>query len=56
MERGGRRLDGRGAGAGLDETFLQNPPDYPLDDQARASYIRAGYQPSSIAMNCSTVL
>jgi L-asparaginase II len=41
------------AGAGLDETFLQNPPDYPLDDQARASYIRAGYQPSSSAMNCS---
>jgi L-asparaginase II len=41
------------AGAGLDESFLQTPPDNPLDDQARAAYIRAGNQPSSIAMNCS---
>jgi L-asparaginase II len=41
------------AGAGLDESFLRNPRDYPLDDQARATYIRAGYQPAAVAMNCS---
>jgi L-asparaginase II len=41
------------AGAGLDESLLQTPPDYPLDDKARAAYIRAGNQPSPIAMNCS---
>lgn len=41
------------AGAGIDESFLQTPPDNPLDDEARAAYIRAGHQPSSIAMNCS---
>jgi L-asparaginase II len=41
------------AGAGLDEGALQTPPDYPLDDVARVTYIRAGLQPSSIAMNCS---
>ncbi len=41
------------AGVGLDETFLRTPPDNPLDEHARAAYIRAGNQPSSIAMNCS---
>jgi L-asparaginase II len=41
------------AGVGLDESFLQNPPDLPLDEQARGTYIRAGNQPASIAMNCS---
>jgi L-asparaginase II len=39
--------------AGLDESALQTPPDYPLDDEAREELIRAGGQRSSIAMNCS---
>ena len=34
------------AGAGLDETALQTPPDYPIDDQAREEYIRAGGEKS----------
>ena len=41
------------AGAGLGETALQTPPDYPIDDLAREEYIRAGHEKSSIAMNCS---
>jgi L-asparaginase II len=41
------------AGAGLDESALRTPPDYPLDDEARVDYIRAGGEPSSITMNCS---
>jgi L-asparaginase II len=41
------------AGAGLDESALQTPPDYPLDDIAREEYIRAGGEKSPIAMNCS---
>jgi L-asparaginase II len=40
-------------GAGLDETSLQTPPDYPIDDEAREEYIRSGRPKSSIAMNCS---
>ena len=39
--------------AGLDESALQTPLDYPIDDQAREEYIRAGGEKSSIAMNCS---
>ena len=30
------------ASAGLDESALQTPPDYPLDDAAREAVIRAG--------------
>jgi len=41
------------AGVGLDESALQTPPDYPIDDIARDEYIRAGHAKSSIAMNCS---
>ncbi len=41
------------AGAGLDETALQTPVDYPLDDAAREDVIRAGGARSSILMNCS---
>ena len=41
------------AGAGLDESALQTPPDYPIDDQAREEHIRAGGERTSIAMNCS---
>ena len=39
--------------AGLDEAALQTPPDYPIDDQAKEEYLRAGGQKSSLAMNCS---
>ncbi len=41
------------AGAGLDESALQTPPDYPLDDEAREDLLRAGGTRSSVAMNCS---
>jgi len=41
------------ATAGLDESALQTPPDYPLDDDARVAAIRAGADKSPIAMNCS---
>jgi L-asparaginase II len=41
------------AGAGLDESALQTPPDYPVDEQEKVAYIRAGHAPSPIAMNCS---
>ena len=40
-------------GAGLTEEALQTPPDYPLDDDARESLIRAGGHKTSIHMNCS---
>ena len=39
--------------AGLDESALQTPPDYPLDEQAREEYVRAGGEKSALAMNCS---
>jgi len=41
------------AGVGLDDSALQTPPDYPLDDAAREGVIRAGGAKSSIQMNCS---
>jgi L-asparaginase II len=41
------------AGAGLDESALQTPPDYPLDDDAKVAFVRAGQDKASIAMNCS---
>jgi L-asparaginase II len=41
------------AGAGLDESALQTPPDWPLDDAAREAVIRSGGAKSSILMNCS---
>ncbi len=41
------------AGAGLDESALQTPPDYPLDDEARELLLRQGGAKSPIAMNCS---
>jgi L-asparaginase II len=41
------------AAAGLDESALQTPPDYPIDEIARDDYVRAGHQKSAIAMNCS---
>ncbi|WP_462419042.1 asparaginase [Kytococcus sp. Marseille-QA3725] len=39
--------------AGLDESFLQNTPSLPLDEDARAEYTTAGHGPSSLAQNCS---
>lgn len=41
------------AGAGLDESALQTPPDHPLGEAARTAYIRAGHDKAPIAMNCS---
>jgi L-asparaginase II len=41
------------AGAGLDESALQTPPDYPIDDTARDEWIRAGRDKSPVTMNCS---
>lgn len=41
------------AGAGLDESALQTPPDWPVDDQARLELVAAGGSPSPILMNCS---
>lgn len=41
------------AGAGLDESALQTPPDWPLDDLARELAVRVGQPKTSLAMNCS---
>src|SRR5689334_22243375 len=40
-------------GAGLDESALQNPPGWPLADSAQEAVVRAGGEPSVLAMNCS---
>ena len=40
-------------GAGLTEADLQTPPDFPLDDVERDSWILAGRDAVPIAMNCS---
>ena len=41
------------AGAGLDESALQTPADYPLDESARDALIRAGGAKEPVLMNCS---
>jgi L-asparaginase II len=41
------------ASVGLDESALQTPPDYPLDDAAMRAMIRAGGDKQPVAMNCS---
>jgi L-asparaginase II len=41
------------AGAGLDESALQTPPDYPVEDWMREEAVRSGLEPSPILMNCS---
>ena len=41
------------AGAGLTEADLQTPPDFPLDEIERDSWIVAGRGAVPIAMNCS---
>jgi L-asparaginase II len=40
-------------GAGLDENYLQTPPDWPYNEVARLEVVRAGGKPESITMNCS---
>lgn len=40
-------------GAGLDESALQTPPDWPLDESARDEVIRAGGARAPVLMNCS---
>jgi L-asparaginase II len=39
--------------AGLDESALQTPPDFPLDDAARDVVVRAGGSKQPVLMNCS---
>jgi L-asparaginase II len=41
------------ADAGLDESALGCPPDYPLGEAARVAWIRARRDPAPVAMNCS---
>jgi L-asparaginase II len=40
-------------GAGLTEADLQNTPDYPIDEEEREAWIRAGRAKAAIAQNCS---
>jgi L-asparaginase II len=41
------------AHAGIDESALQNPVGWPLDDVERDEVVRAGGAPSRLQMNCS---
>ena len=41
------------AASELDETDLQTPADYPIDEQAKIDWIAAGHPKRSVAMNCS---
>lgn len=41
------------AKAGLDETALQDPEDWPLDEVAKEDLLRSGGSRSRLAMNCS---
>ncbi|MBM7783804.1 asparaginase [Tenggerimyces flavus] len=41
------------AGAGLDESALQCPKSWPIDDDAKAAMIRADERPARVTMNCS---
>ena len=41
------------AGAGLDESLLQTPPDFPLDEGSREAVVRAGGNRAPVFMNCS---
>lgn len=40
-------------GAGLTVADLQNTPDFPIDEQAKLEWIRAGHDKESLAQNCS---
>ncbi|MEI6361558.1 MAG: asparaginase [Actinomycetes bacterium] len=51
-----RHLDGVAellALGGLTADALQTPPDFPLDEQERDAWVRAGSAPAPRAMNCS---
>ncbi|GAA1705613.1 asparaginase [Kribbella yunnanensis] len=39
--------------ANLDESALQTPPAYPIEDAVRDAWVRAGHGQESIVMNCS---
>jgi L-asparaginase II len=41
------------AAAGLDESALRTPPDWPLEDEVRDAVVRAGGERSRLRMNCS---
>jgi L-asparaginase II len=41
------------AAAGLEESALQNPPGWPLDDATKEAVIRAGGRQTRLQMNCS---
>lgn len=41
------------ASVGLDESVLQTPSGWPLDDGAREALLRSGGEPTPLAMNCS---
>ena len=41
------------AAGGLDESALQTPPGFPLDEHARDDILRHGGGPTSVAANCS---
>ncbi len=41
------------AGAGLDESALQTPPDFPVDEVEKLAYVARGGEPAAVAMNCS---
>ena len=40
-------------GAGLDESYLQTPADWPYNEVAKLNVVRAGGVPEPITMNCS---
>jgi L-asparaginase II len=41
------------AGAGLEESALQTPPELPLDEEAQEALLRAGGSATPLHMNCS---
>ena len=41
------------AGAGVSESDLRTPPDYPVDEVEKIAYITRGGVPEPVAMNCS---
>jgi L-asparaginase II len=41
------------AGVGLDESALQNPPGWPLDDEVKEAVLREGGTRTRLHMNCS---
>ncbi|MCR6032189.1 asparaginase [Nocardioides sp. zg-579] len=41
------------AAVGLDESALRTPADWPMDEETRLAYVRAGGEKAPLAMNCS---